>query len=170
MSLRTLRPLTPCKDALNPKTSPKLSGLVSSDTAILSLRYPISLHTFLRGASTPPKRCDTLPLDLILDRHIRAISHFATYRTIIVRYPLENKHGKALRYYRYKYRAIWKASLRRLLFGFPLRGPNLSTIYLLIRARSTTTRDRICNVGALSPLHFSNVLQWIFSFLSRFDV
>ena len=39
--------------------------------------------------STPPKRCDTPPLYLILHRHIRAISHFATCRAIIVRYLIK---------------------------------------------------------------------------------
>ena len=39
----------------------RLSGPISRDIAILSLRYPISRDTCLREVSTPPKRCDTLP-------------------------------------------------------------------------------------------------------------
>ena len=44
---------------------------------------------FLREVSTPPKWCDTPPWYLILHRHIRAIPHFATYRAIVVRYPIK---------------------------------------------------------------------------------
>ena len=44
---------------------------------------------FLRDASTPPKWCDTPPWYLVLRRHICAIPHFATYRAIIVRYPIK---------------------------------------------------------------------------------
>ena len=42
---------------------------------------------FLREVSTPPKWCDTPPWYLSLHRHICAIPHFATYRSIIVQYP-----------------------------------------------------------------------------------
>ena len=59
-----------------------------SDIAILSLRYPISRDTFLREVSTPPKRCDTTPF-VLTHTHIGAIPHFATYRAIIVRYPIK---------------------------------------------------------------------------------
>ena len=48
---------------------------------------------------------------LISHRHIYAILPFATDRAIIVRYPTKNKHEINLRYYRYKYRTIWKVSL-----------------------------------------------------------
>ena len=44
---------------------------------------------FLREVSTPPKWCETPPWDLVLHRHICAIPHFATYRAIIVRYPIK---------------------------------------------------------------------------------
>ena len=37
--------------------------------------------------------------------HVCAITHGATYRAMIVRYP-KNKHKRGLRYYRYKYRAL----------------------------------------------------------------
>ena len=43
------------------KNGEGLSGPISRDNAILSLRYPISRDTFLREVSTPPKRCDTPP-------------------------------------------------------------------------------------------------------------
>ena len=42
-----------------------------------------------RGGITPPKWCDTPPWYLVLHRHICAIPHFATYRAIIVRYPIK---------------------------------------------------------------------------------
>ena len=67
-----------------------LSGPISRDTAILSLRYPISRDTFSgrlalpqNGAIPPP------PWYLVSHRHICAIPHFATYRAIIVRYPIK---------------------------------------------------------------------------------
>ena len=64
-----------------------LSGPISRDTAILSLLYPISRYTFqgrlAKMVRTPP------PLATISHRRIRAIPHFATYRTIIVRYPIK---------------------------------------------------------------------------------
>ena len=95
----------------------QLSGPISRDIAILSLRYPISHDTF-REVSTPPKWCD-IPTWCYSHRHMCAIPHFATYRTIIVWYPpppqKKNKSEIILRYYRYKHRAIWKVSLLGLL-------------------------------------------------------
>ena len=41
-----------------------------------------------KEVSTPPKWCDTPPWELVSHRHISAIPHFATYRAIIVRYPI----------------------------------------------------------------------------------
>ena len=67
--------------------SKDLSGPISRDTAILSLRYPISRDTFSRRLAAPPKWCDTPAWYLVSHRHICAIPHFATYRAIIVRYP-----------------------------------------------------------------------------------
>ena len=64
----------------------KLSGPISRDTSILSLRYPILRDTVF---STPPKRCDTPPWHLVSHRHISAIPHFATYRAIVVRYSIK---------------------------------------------------------------------------------
>ena len=66
-----------------------LSGPISRDTAILSLRYPISRDTVFGEVSTPPKWCDTPPWYLVSHKHICAIPHFATYRAIIVRYPIK---------------------------------------------------------------------------------
>ena len=52
----------------------ELSGPISRDIVIVSLRYPISRDTFLRGVRTPPNG---------------VILRFATYRAIIVRYPMK---------------------------------------------------------------------------------
>ena len=68
--------------------TPVLSGPISRDIAIVSLRYPLSRDTFSaipanhqQGAIPPPFGA------LFLHRHISAIPHFATYRAIFVRYP-----------------------------------------------------------------------------------
>ena len=66
-----------------------LSGPISRDTAVLSLPIPHIARYLLREFSIPPKWCDTPPWYLILHRHICAIPHFATYRAIIVRYPIK---------------------------------------------------------------------------------
>ena len=90
------------------KSSPGkgLSGPISRDTAILSLRYPMSRDTF-SGRLALPRNGAIPPLGyLVSHRHICAIPHFATYRAIVVRYPHKNKHERVLRYYRCKYRAI----------------------------------------------------------------
>ena len=88
----------------------KPSGPISLDIAMLSLRYPHIVRYFFSEISSSPKWCDT-PWFLVSHRHIYAIPRFATYRAI-VRYPTKkNKHESVLRYYRCKYRAIWKVSL-----------------------------------------------------------
>ena len=96
----------------------KIFGLVAlgtlvvpyRDIAILLLRYPMSRDTFKRRVALPQNGAIT-PLG----------NYFHTNTS--VRYPILqrvaqylcdtplNKHGRVLRYYRYKYRAIWKVSL-----------------------------------------------------------
>ena len=66
-----------------------LSGPISRDIAILSLPYRISRDTLKGMLARPSKWCDTPPGYLVLHRHICAIPHFATYRAIIVRYPIK---------------------------------------------------------------------------------
>ena len=44
---------------------------------------------FLTEVSIPPKWCDTPPWHFVSHRHICAIPDFATYRAIIVRYPIK---------------------------------------------------------------------------------
>ena len=66
-----------------------LSGPISRDTAILSLRYPISRDTFLDRLALPQNGAIPPPWYLVSDKHICAIPHFATYRAIIVRYPIK---------------------------------------------------------------------------------
>ena len=48
----------------------------------------------LREFRSPPKWCDTLPWYLVLHRHICAIPSSATYRAIIVRYPIKKQERK----------------------------------------------------------------------------
>ena len=43
----------------------------------------------VREVCTPPKLCDTPSWHLVSHRHICAMPHFATYRAIIVRYPMK---------------------------------------------------------------------------------
>ena len=64
--------------------SKELSGPISSDIAILSLRCPISHDTFSGKLALTQKWYDTPPRHLVSHRHICAIPHFATYRAIIV--------------------------------------------------------------------------------------
>ena len=66
-----------------------LSGPISRDIAILSLRYLISRDTFW-GRFPLPQNCVKPPhWYLVSHRHIRAIPHLATYRAIMVRYPIK---------------------------------------------------------------------------------
>ena len=71
-----------------------LSGPISRDVAILSLRCPTSREHFLRVFSTPPIWCATPPSYMVSHRHICAIPYFATYRAIIVRYPIQTSTKK----------------------------------------------------------------------------
>ena len=48
----------------------ELSGPISRDVAILSLRYPISRY-FSREVSSPLKRCHILPLHLVSHRRTK---------------------------------------------------------------------------------------------------
>ena len=61
-----------------------LSGPISRDTAI-----PHIARYFFWEVSPPPKWCDTPAWHLFLHRHICAIHHFATYRAMLVRYPIK---------------------------------------------------------------------------------
>ena len=67
----------------------RLSGPISRDTAILSLRYHISRDTFSGRLALPQNGAIPPSWHLVSHRHIRAIPHFATYRAIIVRYPIK---------------------------------------------------------------------------------
>ena len=82
------------------------------------------------AASSSPKWCNTPHGHLVSPRHICAIPHFATCRSIVAQCPHKNEHDITLRYYRCKYRAIWcwasypdlpfLVFLVFLVFGFPL--------------------------------------------------
>ena len=87
--------------------TPSLSGPISRDTAILSLRYPMHItRYFLREASTPPKWCDTPPLVLNFTQTHLCDTPFCNVWRDHSAIPHKNKHESVLRYYRYNYRAI----------------------------------------------------------------
>ena len=107
----------------NNKNKPCIGNLslpISLDIAILSLRYNISRDTFLGEVSSPPKWCDTPHWYLVSHRHICVIPHFATYRAIIVRYPIKTSTRKfcdtiatsIVRYERYR---CWASKFRTCL-------------------------------------------------------
>ena len=88
-----------------------LSGPISHNTAILSLRYPISRDTFSGRLVLPQNGAIPPPWHLVSHRHICAIPHFATYRAIIGRYPTktstkefcETIAASIARYEKYRY-------------------------------------------------------------------
>ena len=92
-SLRLVRfPPPSCVGALSrespvQKSKYLLSGPISRDIAVLSLRYPISRDTFQGRLALPQNGAIPPPWHLVSHRRICAIPHFATYRAIIVRYP-----------------------------------------------------------------------------------
>ena len=63
------------------------SGPTSRDIMIPSLRDPILRDTFSQR-STLPQNC-AIPWCLVSHMHICAIPHVATYRPIIMRYPIK---------------------------------------------------------------------------------
>ena len=102
-------------------TQHDLSGPISRDTAILSLRYPISRDTFSGNLALPHNGAIPPPWYLVSHRHICAIPHFATYRAIIVRYPTKTSTkyfcdtiaASIARYEKYRYWASKSMTLDR---------------------------------------------------------
>ena len=98
----------------------QLSGPIPRDTAILSLRYPISRDTFSGRVALPQNGAIPPLWHLVSHRHICAIPHFATYRAIIVRYPTKTSTkefcdaiaASIARYGKYRY---WASRVARLL-------------------------------------------------------
>ena len=90
-----------------------LPSLVAPYRAILRYYCCDTLYRAMlsKGAQHSPKIVPYPPWYLVSHRHICAIPHFATYRAIIMRYPMKTSTKDFLRYYRYKYRAISKVSL-----------------------------------------------------------
>ena len=76
------------RNSLNMPRS-RLSGPISRGIAILSVRYPISRDTFQGRLALPQNGAIRPPWYLVSEGHICAIPHFATYRAIIVRYPIK---------------------------------------------------------------------------------
>ena len=64
-----------------------LSGPISREIAIVSLRYPLSRDTFSAIPAIPQQGAIPPPWCLLLHRHMSAIPHFTTYRAMPVRYP-----------------------------------------------------------------------------------
>ena len=71
-----------------------LSGPILRNTAILSLRYPLSRDTFSAIPAIPQQGAIPPFGALFLHRHISTIPHFATYRAILVRYPRKTSTKK----------------------------------------------------------------------------
>ena len=69
--------------------------LILRDAAVLSLRYPTSRDTVV-GKLALPQNGAIPPLVLIvIHRNICAIPYFATYRAILVRYPIKQQARKS---------------------------------------------------------------------------
>ena len=73
-----------------------------------------------REVNTPPKWCNTPHVYLVSHRRICAISHFATYRAVIVRYPLQTSLKefcdtitRSISRYEKKFRC-WATTLKRI--------------------------------------------------------
>ena len=117
---------------------PSLSGPISRDTAILSLRYPISRDTFSGRLASPQNGAIPPPWYLVSHRHICAIPHFATYRAIIVRYPTKTSAkefcdtiaASIARYEKYRY---WGSKLQ-IRTPTP-QAPNFAKFGLVVRLR-----------------------------------
>ena len=83
----------------------ELSGPISRDIAVLSLRYPVLRDAFKRGLHSP-KMVRYLPLALSFTQAHLCDAPFCNVSRENCVIPLKNKHERVLRYYRYKYRAI----------------------------------------------------------------
>ena len=70
---------------------------------------------FSRDVGSPPNWCDTPPLALSFAQAHLCDTPFCYISRDICAIPHKNKHERVSRYYRYKYRAIWKVSLLGLL-------------------------------------------------------
>ena len=112
----------------------------------------IARYSF-REVSTPPKWCDTPPWYLVSHRHICAIPHFATYRAILVRYPMKTSTkefcdtiiASIARYAKYR---CWPSKP-----GFPTNA-NMSFCVTLDRPF-----DRLYR-AALPRSHFATLALW----------
>ena len=142
--------------------SKRLEGLVAPWYCDTIAAVPHIARYFWREVCTPPKWCDTLSWHLVSHRHICAIPHYATYRAIIVRYPHKNKHERVLRYYRYKYRAIWKVSLLGLLAWGELCEDSRRCLGWRSAMDNAALRHRLCQ---LFPK--CQVSSWILSVWSQ---
>ena len=84
-----------------------LSGPISRNAAILSLRYPISRDTF-SGRLALPQNGGIPPPPMVLSftqAHL-CDTPFCNISRDNCAIPDKNQHKRVLRYYRYKYRAI----------------------------------------------------------------
>ena len=86
--------------------SKDLSDPISRDTAILSLRYPISRDTFSGRLALPQNGAIPPPLVLNFIQTHLCDTPFCNVSRDNCAIPHKNKHERISRYYRYKYRAI----------------------------------------------------------------
>ena len=97
-------------------------SLVAPYHAILRCSRSHIAQYLLREVSTPPKWCDTPPWHLVSHRHICVIPHFATFRSINVRYAHKIKHARVLRHYRYTLRLQVSRDMKSITAGPISRG------------------------------------------------
>ena len=77
-------------ESLARATGDLLSGPISRDTGYYRCDTPYRAILF-KGGWRSPKMVRYPPWYLVSQRHICAIPHFATYRAIIVRYPIKKQ-------------------------------------------------------------------------------
>ena len=84
----------------------RLSGPISRDIAILSLRYLISCDTFSGRLALPPNGAIPHPLVLRFKQAQLCDTPFCNISRDNYAIPHKSKHERVLRYYRCKHRAI----------------------------------------------------------------
>ena len=112
-----------------------------------------------KGGEHSPKMVRYPPWYLILHRHIRAIPHFATYRAIIVRYPIKTSTKQfcdtiATSIARYEKYRCWASKLIRVeakrVFRLPGAGGVISIVRWNLRPVIFGVEMGVISVGSLS--------------------
>ena len=147
---------------------PELSGPISRDIAIVSLRYPLSRDTFSAIAAIPQQGAIPPPLVPSFTQTYQCDTPFCNISRDTCAIPQENKHEKYLRYYRWKYRAIWKVSLLGLLGPEGLGRPDLFETFWGFRAQRASGLLYMAGVHLWKP--FLGTYSWLFQPISGWEV